>query len=97
MVIKFSTIGLESNFFWETVLNNVPIIGEPIESSNLQWSENFGINNFGIKEFSSGAIAGIVIGVLLFTFFAIFVLWRYIPATKDIAKYTHRYFITNSR
>lgn len=79
------------------MLNNVPIIGEPIESSNLQWSENFGINNFGIKEFSSGAIAGIVIGVLLFTFFAIFVLWRYIPATKDIAKYTHRYFITNSR
>ncbi|GAA5812853.1 hypothetical protein MFLAVUS_006312 [Mucor flavus] len=70
---------------------------EPIESSNLQWSENFGINNFGIKEFSSGAIAGIVIGVLLFTFFAIFVLWRYIPATKDIAKYTHRYFIINSR
>lgn len=89
------------NFYSQSVsvLRNVPILGENIESSKLQWFTNYNLldNPDYNKELSNGAIAGIVIGILLFIFVTIFISWRYFPVTKDIAKYIQQDLIWNPR
>ncbi|CAO3615945.1 unnamed protein product [Mucor hiemalis] len=83
-----------------SVLNNVPLSTPSNEqASNLQWFTNDskydkGNENYGL---SNGAIAGIVIAILVFIAVLLILLWMYIPATKRVAAYIQQDLIWSPR
>lgn len=99
--LNIFVIGKAFNFYTTqaSVLKIVPGSRESIESSNLQWITNYEVydspnHSSGL---SSGAVAGIVISVLVFIFIIIVLLWKYVPVTRNIAKYIQQDLIWNPR
>ncbi|KAI9359730.1 hypothetical protein BD770DRAFT_442325 [Pilaira anomala] len=97
----FISTGKAFNFYSRSVsvLRNVPGPGESIESSNLQWFTNNDAydNPHENKELSDGAIAGIVVGVFIFIVIILYLLWKFVPATRRIAAYIQNDMIWNPR
>lgn len=83
-----------------SVLSNVPLSNPSNEqASKLQWftnepkydqaNENHGLSN--------GAIAGIIIAILVVITLFLILLWMYVPAMKRIAAYIQQDLIWNPR
>lgn len=66
----------------------------------MQWFTNYPAYDnaeSGKGQLSDGAIAGIVIAVIIILMLATFLIWRYVPGTKRVLTYIQQDIIWNPR
>lgn len=82
-----------------SVLDNVPVSRQSLKSSNLKWFTNNPKYDNPRKYggLSNGAIAGIVVAMIIFFGSLIAILWIFVPGTKKVAYYIQQDLIWSPR